>query len=141
MHLLINALLLAVLLPGTSEAPQPTCRAKLKGALLTTSIQFQNGYTLEAPWQVVQTQRAWLSDEKSMLVVDLSLDRIVELDELTGERSATPLPHPVRVQVEAQTEPEIVKEAANTWCSTVIKARGTEAGVESTSLPKPGRIT
>lgn len=141
MHLLISALLLAALTTGAPTGPEPNCRAKLEGRLLTTSIQFPSGYTLEAPWQVVQTQRAWVSEKEMRIVVDLALDRIVELDDLTGARNATQLPQPVHVQVVGTTEPEVVQDAAQTWCSSVIKARGLDAAPSSAPLAKAGRIT
>lgn len=146
MHMLINALILAVFLPGAGTPPanteaEPSCKAKLAGRLLTTTILFENGYGMEAPWQVMQTQRAFVSEAQSLLRVDLELDRIVEIDELTGERNTTALPQPVRVQIEGATDTDVVANAADTWCSSVAKVRGPETASTRVALPKPGRIT
>jgi hypothetical protein len=141
MHLLIHALLFAVLLPGDAAVPEPSCKARLSGRLLTTTIKFENGYGMEAPWQVLQTQRAFLSEDRSILLVDLTLDRIVEFDEITGHRSTTALPQPVQVRVEGVSDTDVVSEAADTWCSSVLKARGPEQARGQLSLHKPGRIT
>lgn len=141
MHLLIHALILAVLLPGEAPAPEPSCRAQLQGRQLTTTILFENGFGLEAPWQVMQTRRAHLSADRSVLLVELVLDRVVEFDDLTGARSTTALPQPVRVQVEGATDSDVVSEAAGTWCTSVMKARGPERASTGVALPRPGRIT
>ena len=56
MQMIINALLLAVLMPAVRSIPQPDqprCRAHLEGSKLTTTIEFTNGYRLEAPWKVL----------------------------------------------------------------------------------------
>lgn len=141
MHLLIHALILAVLLPGDAPAPEPSCKARLDGRLLTTTILFENGYGMEAPWQVMETRRAHLTAERSVLLVELLLDRVVEFDDLTGKRSTTALPQPVRVQVEGENDTDVVTEAADTWCSSVMRARGPERASAGVALVRPGRIT
>ena len=141
MSILLSALLLAILVPGRGDDTEPSCRAQLKGTLLTTTIQFETGYALQAPWTVVQSRREWAGTEQSTMVVDLRLDRIDELDDLTGDRKTMKLPRAVQVTVEGATEPDVVMQAAQTWCSTVIKARGERAASRNLVPLRPGHIT
>jgi hypothetical protein len=140
MYVTVPALLLAALLPTAPAGPEPRCHAELEGARLTTTIDFPDGYSVEGPWRVLQTQQASAS-EGPMLVVDMALDRIIEEDDITGERTTTPLQQPVTVTFEAPSHPQIVHEAAQTWCRTVLRARSASAATRGSTVPVPGRVT
>ena len=118
----------AVALPAGLGAQQvargsPVCRASMDGGQLTTVVQFEDGYTVEGPWQVLQNRAASLDDGARGIQVGARLDRIVEVDPSTGERQATPFPNPVDVTFEGHTQDELVSRAAQIWCASVMKAR------------------
>lgn len=118
-----------LLVPGLAGAQQvaegraPVCRASMNGGQLTTVVQFEDGYTVEGPWQVVQNRAAALQDGGRGFQVGARLDRIVEVDPSTGQRSATPFPAPVSVTFEGHNQDELVSRAAQIWCASVMKAR------------------
>lgn len=128
----------ALLLPGAAGAQQmagrnPVCRASMTGSQLTTVVQFEDGYTVEGPWQVLQNNRAVaLEDGGKGLQVGARLDRIVEVDPSTGQRQATPFPSPVNVTFEGHSQDELISRAAQIWCASVLKARA-EAPWKSTA--------
>lgn len=135
------ALLLAALLPAAPAEPGPTCRAELDGAQLTTTIAFADGYAIEGPWTVLHTKYDQRESEAAMIVIDASLDRVVEEDAIIGSRKVTPLVRSVTVSFEAPSEPELVYEAARTWCQTVLRARGPQSAPHGPALPRAGRLT
>ncbi len=118
----------ALVLPAGAGAQQvaqrvPVCRASMDGGQLTTVVQFEDGYTVEGPWQVLQNRAAALDDGANGIQVGARLDRIVEVNPATGERQATPFPNPVDVTFEGHTQNELVSRAAQIWCASVMKAR------------------
>lgn len=144
MQMLLNALLLAVLLPAAPQAAvtdEPSCRAELKGGRLTTSIEFTNGYRLDAPWKVLGSQHLEARGNLKSIVADLLLEALIETDALTGKQLSTTLAEPIRLRLQAPTEPDIVFQAAQTWCTSVIQARQRSTALEGPAPPKPGRIT
>ncbi len=118
----------ALVLPVGASAQQvaqqsPVCRASMDGGQLTTVVQFEDGYTVEGPWQVLQNRAAALDDGAKGIQVGARLDRIVEVNPATGERQATPFPNPVDVTFEGHTQDELISRAAQIWCASVMKAR------------------
>lgn len=122
----IMALALA-LLPGLLAAQasniQANCSADRRGDRVTASIQYPNGYIAEAPWRVAQIRRTQAA--LPTLIVTAVLDRVIEVNPVTRERVATPFPSAVEIEVEVQSEDEIVPAVAKMWCSTVTRVRGT----------------
>ncbi len=114
--------------------PSPVCRASMDGGQLTTVVQFEDGYTVEGPWQVLQNHAAALDDGAKGIQVGARLDRIVEVNPSTGERQATPFPNPVDVTFEGHTQDELVSRAAQIWCASVMKARA--EGPDKTTGPR-----
>ncbi len=110
---------------GAQQVAQrsPVCRASMDGGQLTTVVQFEDGYTVEGPWQVLQNRAAALDDGAKGIQVGARLDRIVEVNPATGERQATPFPNPVDVTFEGHTQDELISRAAQIWCASVMKAR------------------
>ncbi len=121
------AAVVALLFPGLggAQAPQssPVCRASINGAELTTVVQFEDGYTVEGPWQVLQNKATSLEDGGKGLQWGARLDRIVEVDPATGHRQATAFPDPVSVTFEGHNQDELITRAAQIWCASVMKAR------------------
>jgi hypothetical protein len=117
----------------------PVCRASMDGGQLTTVVQFDDGYMVEGPWQVLQNRAASLDDGGRGILVGARLDRIVEVDPATGARQATPFPNPVDVTFEGHNQDELVSRAAQIWCASVMKARaeapGKSTGTEQRSTP------
>lgn len=144
MQMIFNALLIAVLFPAAPKSPpagDPACHAELKGQWLTTTIEFTDGYRLQAPWKVLSSQRLDTRGSMQSIVADLLLENLIEGDVITGEQQATPLMQPIRLRLEAQTEPELVLQAAQTWCVTVIQAQQGNPPRTTTAYTRPGRIT
>ncbi len=128
MRFLIHAVaLLALALParvGAQEsAKAPACRAALDGDLLTTTIEFSDGYAVEAPWQVTWNRSASLEDGRPGIIATARLDRIVEVSPGTQERVMTPFPEPITTTFEGHSEQELAYRAAQIWCLTVLKAQ------------------
>lgn len=118
----------ALALPGVVGAQQiagrsPVCRASMAGGQLTTVVQFEDGYTVEGPWQVLQNRAAAMEDGGKGMQVGARLDRIVEVDPATGQRQATSFPSPVSITFEGHNQDELVNRAAQIWCASVLKAR------------------
>lgn len=141
MRFIMRAVAVATLVvPGAAGAQQvaeghgPVCHASMNGGQLTTVVQFDDGYTVEGPWQVLQNHAASLDDGAKGMQVGARLDRIVETDPATGQRSATPFPSPVSVTFEGHDQDELVTRAAQIWCASVIKARA-EAPQKSVGRP------
>jgi hypothetical protein len=139
MPMLLHALLLAVLVPGTD--PDPKCSAELKGRELLTSIQFSDGYRLEAPWEVLSSQHLVAAGDREAVVAELQLDRLIETDAITRQRQSSDLAEPVRLRLQAASDAALVYRAAETWCSTVIEARRGHTALQPPPLVRPGRVT
>jgi hypothetical protein len=128
MRFLIHAaMLLALAMPvrlgAQTPAKAPACRAALDGDLLTTTIEFENGYAVEAPWQVTWNRSASLEDGSRGVQATARLDRIVEVNPGTHERVMTPFPEPITTTFEGHSEQELAYRAAQIWCLTVLKAQ------------------
>jgi hypothetical protein len=123
-----NLALTLALIPGTLAAqasPQhPSCKADRTGDRILTSVEYPNGYRIDAPWIVVD-QRTAAADGNggSGIVVTAVLDRIIEFDPVTREQNVTPFPSAVEVVFEADSAEEVLQAAARVWCSTVAKVR------------------
>lgn len=132
MRFIINAIaLLALAVPAGLRAQAtgnaPACRANLDGDQLTTSIEFPDGYAVEAPWRVAWNRSASLEDGRTGVVASAQLDRIVEVTPGTGQRVVTPFPEPIATTFEGASEEELVYRAAQIWCLTVLKAQEQES--------------
>jgi hypothetical protein len=120
------ALLLALVLPvylAAQSSEAPACRAALDGDLLTTTIEFSDGYSVEAPWHVTWNRSAALEDGRTGVSATARLDRIVEVKPGTKERVMTPFPEPITTKFEGHSEQELAYRAAQVWCLTVLKAQ------------------
>lgn len=134
----------ALLVPSGAPAQQPaggpTCSGELDGTLLTTMIQYADGYAVEAPWKVLTNRPASLQSRR---VVAVHLDRIVEHVPESGQTVTTPFPSPIRTTFEGADMDAIVYQAAQVWCVTVMNVR-TEGGSlvpEKQTPALPQRIT
>jgi len=144
MPMLLHAILLAVLFPatgGTPADPEPKCTAELRGRQLRTTIEFHDGYRLDAPWEVLNSQHLQASGELTSVVAELQLDQLIETDAVTGKKLSTALTQPVRLRLQAATDEALVFRAADTWCSTVIQARRGGTALEAPALSRPSRVT
>lgn len=128
MHMILGALILAVLVPasGVYRAQDgPSCRAELKGANLLTTYELPSGVLVEGPWRVMHNGSDGAgAAQHTMFVV---LDYVVEKDALTGKRNVIPFPQPVRLAFEGTTQQEMVQRAAQVWCVTVMRAQENQA--------------
>lgn len=118
------ALLAPVQLSAQEPANGPACRASLDGDQLTTTIEFSDGYAVEAPWHVTWNRSASLEDGSPGVAASASLDRIVEVRPDTKERVMTAFPEPITTTFEGHSEQELAYRAAQIWCLTVLKAQG-----------------
>ena len=114
----------------------PVCRADRTGPDLVTRIIFPDGYVVEGPWRVTGVVKS--STSTSMTAV---LNHIVETTELSPQRQLVDLPGPVQMTFSGRSMTDVLTEAANVWCATVIKARpGTPPASADASPPSPNRI-
>jgi hypothetical protein len=124
MHMFINALILAVLLPGTGVervSDGAACRAELKGHDLVTILEMATGVRVEGPWRVLH--RGDMTETGPRFVMYATLDRVVERNPLSGSEHVVPLPRPVSLAFEGDTQTELVQRAAEVWCVTVMRAQ------------------
>ncbi|MGH7471949.1 MAG: hypothetical protein ACRENP_28695 [Longimicrobiales bacterium] len=137
-----NLALALLIVPGTLAAQaspiNPTCKADRTGDRLLTSVEYPNGYRIDAPWVVVD-QRTEAANGNSAIVVTAILDRIIEYDPVTREQNVTPFPSAVEVVFEANSPEEVLQAAAKVWCSTVAKVRNGKS--DSRNGGAPVRVT
>lgn len=128
MYMFMNALVMAMLLPasGAGDPPaRPGCSAELVGLDLLTTAELPTGVVVQAPWRI--THRAIRDDDTTVFVMFAVLDRVIERDQLTGDRNIVPFPEPVRLVFEGATQTEVVNRAAQVWCVTVMRAQENQA--------------
>jgi hypothetical protein len=95
-----------------------TCRAERRGEALITKIEYADGYGVEGPWRVMEDVRAGTAT-----TVRAVLDRIVETRSFTSRRQMTALPTAIEMTFRGRSIRDLLDEAANVWCLTVMKAR------------------
>jgi hypothetical protein len=144
MRFIIQAAVVVTLLaPAVVGAQQvsdrePVCRGSMDGGRLTTVVQFEDGYTVEAPWEVMQNRAGPLAAGGRGIQMGARLDRIIEVDPSTGARQATPFPNPVNMTFEGRNRDELISRAAQIWCASVLKARADRAkDTPSDDAPHP----
>ncbi len=102
----------------TTRNDDALCKADQSGKILLTSVEYTNGYKVEAPWRVTSEQTSKEGDTQVTAV----LDHIIETDPETRKRSLTPLPGAIEMTFSAASQKALLREAANVWCTTVAKA-------------------
>ena len=117
-------------LSNTDEA----CRGNLQGDVLHTTIVFDDGSRLIGPWQVMHTEGAPAAHRLAAV-----LHRVIEVDSRGAERT-TAFPQGVAVLFEGRTQRDLIDNAAQVWCSTVLKARESSRR-RSNVMPAAARIT
>jgi hypothetical protein len=128
MYMIINALILALLVPsaGTERAQNgPACRAELTGHNLLTTVDLPGGLTIEGPWRVVHKGEQRGRDTHWLMFA--TLDRVIENDAISGERTEISFPEPVSLAFEGNDQNELVHRAAQVWCVTVMRAQENRA--------------
>lgn len=121
--------------PGAPAVVQDdACRADLRGDVLQTTIEFDDGSRLIGPWRVARDVAEAPSHRMTAV-----LDRVIEVNG-RGELRTTPFPHGVAVMFEGRSERDMIDNAAQVWCSTVRRARRAQAA-ESMRPLVPVRIT
>lgn len=120
---LAAGLALPAIAAGLPENPTPSrCHGEMDGTALTTAIEFADGSMVEAPWRVVGFRQSADRGRVTGRTVSVYLDRIVEID-AAGKRVATPFPTPIETSFRGRDDDEIVHQAAQVWCMTVIKVK------------------
>ena len=137
----MRTLILVVLLSATAasasaQSPRSdgTCKADHNGNVLLTSVEYTDGYRVEAPWRVKAS-----NTEKQVTSVTAELDHIIETNPATGKRHRTPLPGTIEMTFEAANSKLLLREAADIWCSTVAKALSAR-GTDMPSRATPNRV-
>jgi hypothetical protein len=131
MHMLINAVVLAMTLPADPAdlaRNVPTCSADLQGSALNTQMEFADGYTVEGPWRVMQTSTGELRGGGEGRIIAAVIDRIVEKDALTGQHRTIPFGQGIAVTFEGSTHDELEEQAADLWCAAVMRMGRGSAG-------------
>jgi hypothetical protein len=97
---------------------RPVCSADQTGALLVTTIEYRDGYRVDAPWRVTSEGKF----RKGGARLTAALDHIIETDALTGKRQIISLPGVVELTFKGENQRQLLREAAEVWCATVGKA-------------------
>jgi hypothetical protein len=131
MRTILTALLITVIAGGANAQGRAdgTCRANQSGDILLTSVEYDNGYKVEAPWRVVSSDKVEGTVRTTAVV-----DHIIETNPATRKRQLTPLPGAIEMTFQGEDTASMLREAADVWCSTVAKAlgaRSTEAPVRA----------
>lgn len=111
------------------------CKANQTGQVLLTSVEYDSGYKVEAPWRVTATRKL----DKGVTSITAVLDLIIETD-AAGKRSLTPLPGSIELTFSGGSESAVLKEAANVWCTTVAKAMAARGSKTSGRVVASGVI-
>lgn len=128
MYMLINAMLLALMLPaGGADRVTigPACKAEVAGLDLLTAVHLPGGVVVEGPWRIVRGGE--MKSDQAHYVMLATLDRVIERDVVTGEQRVIPFPEPVNLAFEGANQQEMVERAAQVWCVTVMRARENQA--------------
>lgn len=121
--------------PGTPQrSTEEACRGNLQGDVLHTTIVFDDGSRLIGPWQVMHTEGAPAAHRLAAV-----LHRVIEVDSRGAQRT-TAFPQGVAVLFEGRTQRDLIDNAAQVWCSTVLKARASSRQ-RSNIMPAAARIT
>jgi hypothetical protein len=134
-NLALTLLLVPGLLAAQASPINPTCKADRTGDRLLTSVEYPNGYRIDAPWIIVDQRTEAANGSSALLVVTAILDRIIEYDPVTREQQVTPFPSAVEVVFEANSPEEVLQAAARVWCSTVAKVRNGKTDARTGSGP------
>jgi hypothetical protein len=122
MRSVITATVLMAMSAATSNAQttrnQPVCRADQSGARLVTTIEYRDGYRVDAPWRVTSEGKF----RKGGSRLTAALDHIIEIDAVTGKRQVISLPGVVEMTFKGANRQQLLREAAEVWCATVGKA-------------------
>lgn len=122
MRTILSALLITVI-AGSANAQSRAdgiCKANQTGDILLTSVEYENGYKVEAPWRVISSEKAKQGAVRLTAVVD----HIIETNPATRKRQLTPLPGAIEMTFQGDNSNLMLREAADLWCSTVAKALG-----------------
>ncbi len=122
MRTILTAVIMTVI-AGSANAQgrsDGTCRANHSGDILLTTVQYENGYKVEAPWRVVSSNQPRQGAARMTAI----LDHIIETNPATGKRQLTPLPGAIEMTFQGDNNAMMLREAADVWCSTVAKALG-----------------
>lgn len=95
------------------------CKANQSGNVLVTTIEYDDGHRVQAPWRVIETR---INDRTGTWLVKAVVDRMIEKGPGTRKQATTQLPGPVEVTFKGRNAEEILKDAAAIWCSSVAKA-------------------
>jgi hypothetical protein len=103
---------------GQTTRSEPVCRADQNGARLITTIEYRDGYRVDAPWRVTSEGKFRTGGSR----LTAALDHIIETDALTGKRQVISLPGAVEMTFKGVNREQLLREAAEVWCATVGKA-------------------
>lgn len=117
-----------------SPEGEVACEANQTGNLLLTKAEYNNGYTVEAPWRVVSTRAV-----SGAARTTATLDHIVETDPISGKRKLTSLPGTIEMTFNGFNTDAMLRHAAEVWCSTVAKALAARPA-ETPSRVAQGRV-
>ena len=135
----VAGLLLAGETLQAQEPPQaPTCRAGRRGEDLITRIQFPDGYMVEGPWHVTGQSPT----TSKVTLITAVLDHIVETQAVSHKQQTTSLPSAIEMTFHGASFDEVLTQAANIWCMTVLQARPPwQMDVKPAEVPGQNRIT
>lgn len=102
----------------TPNNNRPVCTADQSGGILVTTIEYTDGYRVEAPWRVTSEAKFTQGETR----ITALLDHIIETDPLTRKKQVTALPGVVEMMFKGDSRQQLLREAAEVWCTTVGKA-------------------
>jgi hypothetical protein len=143
MYVFVSAMLLAMMVPA---APQrtgdgPACHAELRGLTLVTTVDLPSRVRVEGPWKLSHAGALDMTNGTAHFRMEAELDRVVQIDAVTGLERETRLGSPVRLVFEGSDQKDLVRRAAQVWCVTVMRAQENHALDQISPMqPKPVKI-
>jgi hypothetical protein len=136
----ILGVMFAAIATACSAQPQvglePGCRAERSGNELVTRMEFSDGYAVEGPWRVTGIATAGHGS-----TITAVLDHIVETRPLSDTPRMTELPSAIQVTFRGRTMNDLLSDAAQMWCTTVLHTRPAHPDVYDANPPQQNRIT
>jgi len=101
----------------------PVCSGALDGEQLRMSLEYSDGFTVEAFWNVFENGGIGLPDGSLGYRIALRLNEMAVTDPKTGEQALRPLAEPITLDYTGPMLPALVRRASAVWCTALVEVR------------------
>jgi len=103
--------------------PPPVCTADLEGRQLRMSLEYSDGFMVEAFWNVSKNGGVVLPDGTAGSQLGLRLNELVVTEPETGRPEFRPLAEPVTLTYQGPTVQALILRASRVWCIAIEEVR------------------